>query len=65
MKKRRTLREMAETAQDDVWKCPRCGCRDWRVASTYLRKDGYKRRTIYCRNCKYTMQTLERPLAER
>lgn len=48
-----TARELAARANgSDPWACPRCGCRDWRVANTYdVAGDSKKRRRI-CRHCK-------------
>lgn len=59
MKKRRTLGQMAVDAQRDDWACPRCGCRHWRVISTYYCRDGTKRRLTACRHCHYSRTTYE------
>lgn len=58
--KRPTLNELAaETNASDPWSCPKCGCKDWRVYKTYDCKDGTKRRTRCCRNCKFVRTTYE------
>lgn len=50
--------EWAAEAGSDPWKCPQCGCLDWRIVdSRYVTDDprfsGYaKRRIRICRHCK-------------
>lgn len=52
----------AMAAGPNGWACPRCGCCDWRVASSYLRADGIRRRQRVCRNCGHAMPTYESPI---
>lgn len=63
MTKRKTLAEMeAEAAGVDPWACPRCGCNDWRVESTYQTAAGIRRRRV-CRNCgRGLLKTTESPV---
>ncbi len=57
-----SARELAQQAQqDDPWICPRCGCRDWRVISSYLSGDGARHRRRACRHCHHPIMTHERP----
>ncbi len=62
---RKTLQQLAiEAAQSqnaDPWACPRCGCKDWRVAGTYVR-NGKRRRQRVCRHCHQTLITYEVPV---
>jgi hypothetical protein len=55
---RPTLSQMALAAGVDGWKCPRCGCEDWRVVDSRFTGDG-RRRTRVCRHCKQQIQTVE------
>jgi hypothetical protein len=52
----------AMAAAGNAWACPRCGCCDWRVASSYLRADGIRRRQRVCRNCGHALPTYETPV---
>jgi len=45
----------------DPWVCPRCGCRDWRVANTYHTKtDSAIHRRRVCRHCHHVRISVER-----
>jgi hypothetical protein len=58
-KRKRTLAEAAADATDGLPQCTRCGCRDWRVESTYQVAEGVRRRRV-CRNCKQELiRTIE------
>ena len=42
------------------WACPRCGCRDWRVANTYgCKTDQSIHRRRICRNCNHVRISVE------
>lgn len=58
----KTLAEYAAEANGtDPWACSRCGCKDWRVESTYDVKGGVRRRRV-CRHCKQgLLRTTEVP----
>jgi len=45
------LAAQAAKAPDGGWSCPKCGCRDWRVANTRESANGNLSRTRICRNC--------------
>ena len=61
-KKPKSLQEMADEAKPDPWACPRCGCRDWRVESSYVVASGNRRRRRVCRHCGQSLlRTEERP----
>jgi hypothetical protein len=61
-KKGKTLSDLfAEAAGRDPWSCPRCGCKDSRVESSYMTAAGRRRRRI-CRNCgQGVFRTTEKP----
>jgi hypothetical protein len=44
------LAALSRAAAGDVWACPRCGCRDWRVRKTAQRAAGVRRSRV-CRHC--------------
>jgi transcriptional regulator NrdR family protein len=50
---RPTARELAAQthAAEGAWVCPRCGCQDWKVESSYMAIGRRQRRRI-CRHCK-------------
>lgn len=50
---RPTARELAAQTQaaEGPWVCPRCGCQDWRVESSYMAIGRRQRRRV-CRNCR-------------
>lgn len=50
---RPTARELAAQteAAEGSWVCPRCGCMDWRVESSYMAIGRRQRRRV-CRNCR-------------
>lgn len=52
-KDRPTARELAAQTQaaEGAWVCPRCGCMDWRVESSYMATNRRQRRRV-CRNCR-------------
>ena len=56
-------REAAAAAGSDLWACPRCGCRDWRVVNSH-EYGGPRRRQRECRNCGYDLPTLEVPIPD-
>lgn len=54
------LNHDTQHAADDLWACPRCGDKDWRVADS--RFDGTeRRRQRVCRNCHESLPTVELP----
>lgn len=62
---RKTLAQLAREAAaaegNDPWACQRCGCKDWRVVSTYDVAEGIKRRRV-CRHCgQGLLRTIEVP----
>ena len=59
-KPRKTLAQMKAEATDDPWKCPKCGCKDWRVLDSY-ETGGKRRRVRCCRNCRKVIETFEAP----
>lgn len=61
-KKGKTLAEMfAEARGANPWACPRCGCVDSRVVSSYMIAAGRRRRRV-CRHCgQGLIRTTERP----
>lgn len=67
-KPRKSLRQLAlEAAQVDgvdLWACPRCGCKDWRVRKTWHPAGGIRRSRV-CRHCgQGTMLTTEVPVPD-
>jgi len=40
--------------------CPKCGCLDWRVSSTWGARGAIRRRRV-CRHCGYEISTSETP----
>ena len=61
-KQPKSLQEFADDAEADPWACPRCGCRDWRVESSYIVKNGNRRRRRICRHCGQSLlRTEEKP----
>ena len=63
-KEPKSLEEMAAEAEAEVdsWACKRCGCRDWRVVSSYTVASGNRHRRRVCRYCGQTLlRTEEKP----
>jgi hypothetical protein len=58
---RPTLSQLALAPGVDGWKCPRCGCEDWRVVDSRFTGDA-RRRVRVCRHCKQQIQTSEVPV---
>jgi transcriptional regulator NrdR family protein len=48
---RPTARELASGGTSHQWSCRRCGCKDTRVANTWVQEGGAIRRKRVCRNC--------------
>ena len=64
-KEPKSLQEMADEAKPDPWVCPCCGCRDWRVESSYVVANGNRHRRRICRNCGQSLlRTKEIPRGE-
>lgn len=65
--KRLTMQQMAALAVRaegrDPWACPKCGCKDWRVVSSFQRANGDRRRLRVCRHCGFELPTIEAPLS--
>lgn len=55
-----TPQELALNSSD-VWRCQRCGCRDWRVADSRL-VGATRNRQRVCRNCATPLPTQEIPV---
>ncbi len=55
MKRRPTLAELAQESQGDSLRCPRCGCRDWRVVDSRQGVDSLQVRKRACRHCNFLM----------
>ncbi len=47
----KSLQEFADEATPNPWACPRCGCCDWRVESSYVVASGDRHRRRICRHC--------------
>lgn len=58
MTDRPSLGDMSNEAQK-MWKCPICGCRDWRTRNSYLLRSGHRRRIKICRHCGHVITTIE------
>ena len=57
---RPTLAQLAAHSNANPWACPRCGCRDWRVANTYdCKTDSSIHRRRICRNCNEVRISIE------
>lgn len=50
--------------ENGVLTCPLCGCKDFRVSNTYGWEAGGNKRRRECRNCKWSIRTVEVPLQE-
>lgn len=54
----------AEAAEGrDIWACPACGCKDWRIANSH-EWGGPRKRQRICRHCGHEMPTQEVPVPE-
>ena len=51
----KSLQEFADEAEPDPWACRQCGCRDWKVVSTYTVASGNRHRRRVCRHCGQTL----------
>lgn len=57
---RPSLAQLAAQSNSDPWACPRCGCRDWRVANTYeCKTDASIHRRRICRHCHHVRISIE------
>jgi predicted RNA-binding Zn-ribbon protein involved in translation (DUF1610 family) len=66
-KPRRTLAEMKADSMaregSSAWACPKCGCKDFRVARTWHLGNN-KKRLRECRHCGETLTTCEVPVPD-